>query len=192
MATSGSGRSRRFSLPELADDRVDESVRAFLHGPERERGRREASPPLRDAANPFASLATRIAWMEALGRESARNVRYRRPAAVIALAIEPNVGVGADGWVGRVARPVAHALLRGVRETDLVTRAGDALFQVLLPETTAREAQRVGERIATDCEVWLRAIEAPVAIRVAAAGTGHDLTLETAFERAVDAIRPAT
>lgn len=147
---------------------------------------------MRAADNPFASLTTRIAWMEALGRESARNLRYRRPVAVIALTIEPRVGVGADGWVGRVARPVAHALLRGVRETDLVTRGGDALFQVLLPETTAREAQRVGERIVADCEVWLAAIEAPVAIRVAAAGTGHDLTLEAAFERALDAIkRPA-
>lgn len=145
---------------------------------------------MRAADNPFASLATRIAWMDALGRESARNLRYRRPAAVIALTIEPRVGVGvgADGWVGRVARPVAHALLRGVRETDLVTRAGDALFQVLLPETTAREAQRVGERIVADCEVWLAAIEAPVAIRVAAAGTGHDLTLEAAFKRAMGTV----
>ena len=62
MPVSDSPRARRFSLPDLADERVDEAISTFLKGPEQRRGR---PGPLRSPAssgNPFAALETRIAW----------------------------------------------------------------------------------------------------------------------------------
>ncbi len=186
----GPNRTRRFSLPDLADDRVEESVSNFLHGPQRGRGRPEVVPTTQ-AANPFAGLETRVAWMEALHREHLRNLRYRRSAAVLIVAAEATSGGrAADGWLARVAAPIAHAIARGVRETDLVTRASDVRFHVLLPETTIREARRVADRVVADCEVWLRAVDAPVVVRSAVAGTSHDLTLEAALARALETIVP--
>lgn len=185
-----SNRARRFSLPDLDDDRVDVAISDFLTGPARRRGR--PGPVLAAPAGlPLAALENRVAWMESLRRESARSLRYRRPAAVIVVAGQPRDGTpAAGGWVGRVAGPIAHALRRGIRETDLVTRTADARFQVLLPETTEAEAAHVAERIAADCRVWLEAVGAPVVVRSAAAGTSPDATLEAALARALVAIEP--
>jgi GGDEF domain-containing protein len=187
---AGSSRPRRFSLPDLADDRVEGAVTAFLHGPERGRGRPDGTSALA-AANPFAGLQTRIAWTEALGRESARHARYRRHAAILVIAVEPSLQPQtADGWVARLVGPVAHAVRRGLRDTDLVTRASDARFHVLMPETTAKEAQRVADRVVADCSVWLRAMDAPVALRAAVAAASQEVTLEQALARAVAAVSP--
>jgi hypothetical protein len=189
MATSGSSRARRFSLPDLADERTSKAIDAFLIAPERSRGRGPAPHVGRPGGTPFASLETRMAWLEALHRESARNLRYRRPAAVMVIAAEPAPGGrAAQGWLTRVAGPIAHAVHRSLRETDLMTRVGDARFQVLLPETTAREAKRVADRVVADCDVWLQAMDAPIILRASAAGTGSDVTLEAALDRALAAI----
>lgn len=188
---SDSTRARRFSLPDLADERVDEAISSFLKGPEQRRGR--PGPPVASASNgnPFSGLETRIAWQEAFRRETARSVRYRRPSAVMVIVGEPTVASPeAAGWLGRVAGPIAHVVQRGIRETDLVTRTGDARFQVLLPETTGREATHIAERVVADCEVWLRAVRAPIRLRVASSGTSAHTTLEAALARALDAIEP--
>jgi GGDEF domain-containing protein len=127
--------------------------------------------------------------MEALRRESARSIRYRRHAAVLVVSVEPAIRPQtSDGWVSRLVAPIAHSLRRGLRETDLVTRASDARFHVLMPETTAQEAQRVADRIVADCGVWLRALDAPVAVHTSAAATSADLTLEGALAAALDRI----
>ena len=178
-------RARRHSLPALDDDeRGTESISAFLSGPQQGRGR--PGPAVTTAtANPFAALETRIAWLEAFQREAARGQRYRRSSAVLIIAGEPTVpSPEAIGWLARVAGPIAHAVKRGIRETDLVTRTGDARFQVLLPETTAPEAAHVAERVVADCEVWLRAVGAPVRLRAASAAA-RDGNLEAALEKAL-------
>ncbi|TAK02373.1 MAG: diguanylate cyclase [Chloroflexota bacterium] len=191
---SDSTRARRFSLPDLADQRVDEAISSFLTGPEQRRGRPGPAAPPESPVNPFAALETRIAWLEAFRRETARSSRYRRPSAVMVIAAEPTAETPeAAAWLGRVAAPIAHVVRRGIRETDLVTRTGDARFQVLLPETTGREASHIAERVIADCEVWLRAVQAPVRLRCSSAGTTAHASLEAALERAVLALegRPA-
>jgi PleD family two-component response regulator len=181
----------------MDDERVDAAISSFLSGPQHRRGRREAAvanaiagnSPIASATNGFAALETRIAWMEALRREAARSTRYRRPAAVLVLAAVPNVeSVAATAWLGRVAGPIAHALHRGIRDTDLVTRTGDARFQVLLPETAEPEARQVADRVVMDCQVWLQAVAAPLTVRAATAATAPDSTLEMALERALKAM----
>jgi GGDEF domain-containing protein len=189
MTTSESNRARRFSLPDLADERVDEAIHAFLTGPTRRRGRPGggAAPPIR--GNPFVALENRIGWMEGLRRENARNQRYLRPASVIVIAGEPTVdSAHAQDWLDRVAAPIAHAIHRGIRETDLVTRTAGARFQILLPETTEPEATHIADRVVADCDVWLQAVGAPVLVRAAAAGTSPESTLEAALDRALEAI----
>ncbi len=184
-------RARRFSLPDLANERADEAITSFLSGPQHRRGRREPALGSSAGGNAFTALETRIAWTEALQRETARSLRYRRPAAVIVIAGEPTSDTpGANAWLARVAGPIAHAIHRGIRETDLATRTGDARFQVLLPETTETEAMHVAERVVLDCQVWLQAVRAPVKVRAASAGTASDSTLDMALERALGTMEP--
>ena len=191
---SETNRARRFSLPDLANERADEAITEFLSGPQHRRGRRTPALNSNGSAtggSAFIVLETRIAWLEALKREAARSLRYRRPAAVLVIAGEPTARTpDADAWLARVAGPIAHALHRGIRETDLVTRTGDARFQVLLPETTDTEAMHVAERVILDCQVWLQAVRAPIKVRAASAGTGADTTLDVALERALSAMEP--
>jgi len=192
MATSETNRTRRFSLPDLADERTDEAISAFLSGPEHRRGRPDGGSVMLADAGPFTSLTGRLAWTEALKRESARNRRYLRPAAIVVIAAGSTANAAAaDHWLARVAAPIAHAVRRGVRDADLVTRTATATFQILLPETTELQATRFAERVVADCDVWLRAISAPVHMRAAAAGTSADATIEDALERALQAIKVA-
>lgn len=182
-------RARRFSLPDLADERVDESIRSFLSGPKHRRGRREPAVAPSVGGYSFVTLETRMAWVEALSRETARSARYMRPAAVMVIAGEANTdSLDARAWLARVAGPIAHTVQRGIRETDLVTRTGDARFQILLPETTGPEAAHVAERMIADCDVWLKAARAPVTVRASSAGTSSDSTLEAALDRALSAM----
>ena len=192
-AVSESTRTRRFSLPDLGDDGVDEAIRSFLSGPQEGRGRRDAAviSTATTGGTAFGALETRIAWLGALRREMARSARYNRPAAVLVIAGETATSSPEAGaWLTRVAGPIAHAVQRGVRETDLVTRTGDARFQILMPETTEPEASVVAERVVLDCQVWLQAVGAPVIVRAAAASADPDTTLEMALERALQATEP--
>ena len=187
-----SNRARRFSLPDLADERVDEAISTFLIGPAQRRGRPGPLVPTSISSNPFSALENRVAWTEALRRETARSLRYRRPAAVLVIAGHPrDDSPDTVHWVGRVAGPIAHAVQRGIRETDLVTRTGDARFQVLLPETTAREAKHIAERVVADCEVWLHAVGAPVVLRSSSAAASPDTSLDVALDRALRAMDSA-
>lgn len=187
-----SNRARRFSLPDLADERVEASITSFLDGPQHRRGRREPVVSVGATANPLAGLETRIGWMEALRRESARSLRYRRPAAVMIVVAEAaNPSTDAQGWLARMAAPIAHTIHRGLRDTDLLTRTGDGRFQALLPETTGPEAVTVAERVVSECRLWLEAARAPLTIRAVSATAGPDSTLDMALERALKVLEPA-
>ncbi len=161
-------RARRFSLPDMDDERVDEAITSFIAGPLQGRGRRGPVPVPSAPVDPFAGLHTRIAWTEALHRETARSIRYRRPASVVVIVAEATAETpDAAAWLERVAGPIAHSVHRGIRQTDLATRTGNARFQVLLPETTDVEATHLAARIVLDCQVWLQALGAPVRVRAA-------------------------
>jgi GGDEF domain-containing protein len=178
----------------MHDPRTDEAIDALLAGRARRRGRPTASPIPLDGARHPTGLLSRVAWTEALGRESARLERYGHVAAVAVFQLADSAGGAStattdgdgDGWLERLAGPVARTIRRGARETDLITRAGPGRYQVLLPETTESEAGLFAERVAADCGAWFGAIAAPVTIRasVAAATTGES-QLEDALDRAL-------
>jgi len=186
MASPDPNRARRFALPDLDDARAGESIDAFVTGPKRRRGRSGtdlASDGRRE--DPLVRLDNRITWREALRRESARSERYRRPASVVVLGAELRPGIDeSEASMDRLVRPIAHVLSRSSRETDHVTRAGDARFMVLPPETAEEDAAHFAERVVEDCEVWLSATRTPVYLRVTVAAASTEQTLEEAFERA--------
>jgi GGDEF domain-containing protein len=177
----------------MKDPRTDEAIDALLAGRARHRGRPKAEPSVPGVGLPFGALESRVAWTQALARESARQQRYGRAASVVVFQVEPlTKATYLDGWTERVAGPVAHAIRRGARETDLATRSGPGRFQVLLPETTESEAATFADRVVRDCAVWLEATGAPLTVRAAAASTTGDSNLENALERALDLLGPAT
>lgn len=216
MATSESTRARRFALPDLADERTDESIEAFLEGPDIRRGRRitravvEAAgkPPDLHAlapdpaalrvpgparsSNDLRTLPGRLEWNAAVARESTRAARYGRPAAVAIVELKPDrPGAEVDPWLRTIAGPIARALRQDSRATDLVARVASTRFQMLLPETDEAGASRLAERVAATCRSFIRGTGAPVAVRVCVAGTGLDNSLHEALEDALRAIEAA-
>ena len=186
MASPDPTRTRRFALPEMDDSRADELIDAFVTGPKRRRSRRAtntANGGRRE--DPLVRLDNRITWHEALRRESARSERYRRPASVVLLGAEFRPGMDrSELSVDRLVRPIAHVLSRSCRETDHVTRASEAQFMVLLPETAEHDAAQWAERIIEDCDVWLAATRTPLYFHVTVAAATAEETLEEAFKRA--------
>ena len=190
--TSETPRSRRFNLPQLNEPRTDEAIDALLHGAERKRGRPAPAEPLPIMGRAtFEGLESRIAWMEALKREDARQLRYRHAASIVVIEARALADGGSTtDWLARVAGPIAHTIRRAARATDRVTRASETRFMVLLPETSEIDAAHYAERVLADCAVWLNAMHAPVAVRAsaAAAAATSDHSLEDALSRAIEAL----
>jgi len=189
--TSEPTRAPRFSLPQLDDPRADEAIDALLAGAERHRGRPAPEPLALGGRAAFEGLESRVAWMDALRREDARQARYRRAAAIVIFEATPLTHTdAADDWLSRMAGPIAHTVRRASRQTDRVTRASDTRLQVLLPETTEADAAHFAQRVLADCAVWINAMHAPVAVRAsaAAATATSEMSLEDALDRALEAL----
>ncbi len=194
MATSESTRARRFALPDLADERTEESIEAFLHG----RGSKSAvqagssAHPSPGDAVALRSMPGRQEWNAAVERETARAARYERPAAVAILELRPlRPTATMDSWLRVHAGPLGQVLLRSSRATDVVARVGSARFQVLLPETTAEAAGEFVERVVGECQEQLREVGAPLRIAASVAATSPDLQLRDAVSQAVSSIEAA-
>jgi hypothetical protein len=191
IVTAEQPRAHRFALPRLDDPRTDEAIDALLAGAERHRGRPATEPLAIGGRQAFEGLESRVAWMEALRREDARQARYRRAASVVIFEATALTRTdAADDWLNRIAGPIAHTVRRAARQTDRVTRATDNRSQVLLPETSEADAARFAQRVLADCAVWLNAMHAPVAVRAsaAAATATSEASLEDALDRALEAL----
>jgi GGDEF domain-containing protein len=198
MASPESTRARRFALPDLDDERAGASIEAFIEG----RGIRRDQPPgpptartgssaERRARADIRTLPGRLEWNAALARESARAARYRRPAAVAVVelsAIQPDQPV--DPWVPTLVGPIARVLRGDSRATDVVARVSSTRFQLLMPETSEVGAERLAERLLVGCRDVIEPTDAPVAVRIAVAGTGLHGTLDDALASAAADVRP--
>jgi GGDEF domain-containing protein len=198
MATSESTRARRFALPNLVDERTDESIEAFVQG--RTKKSRRALVPARDStvqARPGAAVALRsmpgrIEWNAAVERESARAARYERPTAVAILELRPlRSSVTMDSWLRVHAVPVGQVLLRSSRATDIVARVAATRFQILLPETTADAANAFVERIVGECQEQLKPVGAPLKLTASVAASSADVPLRDALSQALRSIEAA-
>ena len=194
MATSESTRARRFALPDLADERTDESIEAFLHG----RGSKSAAQPS-SATHPspgdavaLRAMPGRLEWNAAVERETTRAARYERPAAVAVLELRPlRSSAAMDSWLRIHAAPLGQVLLRSSRASDMVARVGTARFQVLLPETTAEAAGEFVDRVVGECEEQLREIGAPLKVTSSVAEASAEVPLRDAVDQALRSIEAA-
>jgi PleD family two-component response regulator len=144
-------RQRRFALPEHDDQRAVDAIDALLGAPPApdpdlhaaERGRGRAG-----ARSAFGGLDSRVAFLEAMRREEERVRRYRRPASVAILSIVSTSANGtAERDVDRGTWSLIDATTTILRETDRVARVAPGRVHILLPETRARQAERVVDRI---------------------------------------------
>jgi GGDEF domain-containing protein len=174
--------SRRFRLPPAADEGVGEKIEAFIHGAPARTRTRTVRRVSGDDTPRAIQLDNRQDWSVALHRESSRVARYGRPAAVVAVTLEPSrPGMTDAAALDRLAGPIGHTLAREARESDLVTRVSPTRFHVLLPETSQAEAARYIDRVIHACELWFAAAGLPVRLRAVAASPGPGQRLEDAL-----------
>ncbi len=98
----------------------------------------------------LTGLYNRRAFQRALDRELRRSKRYKKPLSLIMLDIddfkEINDKFGHQVGDG-VLRSLAVNLQRAIREIDFLARYGGDEFAVILPETKAKEAAVLAERL---------------------------------------------
>jgi len=119
---------------------------------ERTRELEEANARLAELAafDALSGAANRRNFDQALSAEALRSHRYGRPLAVILADIDrfKNVNDSHGHAAGDdVIRGLAATLAANCRSSDLVARYGGEEFAVLLPETRAREAVELAERL---------------------------------------------
>lgn len=113
----------------------------------REQGRR-LDEMLRTEA--LSGLSTRQHWAEGVAREFARTRRAARPAALLLIDLDDFKKINdrfghpaGDDFIRRLG-----VTLRGLlRAGDLAARYGGDEFSILLPETNARDALTIAERV---------------------------------------------
>jgi len=127
-----------------------------------------------------------------------------RPIVVVTgIGVITSLGVGKkDNWDALTAgRSGIHTISRFPTD-DLRTRIcgtvdflrssgrGSSALTYEMAETTAIEANRFAARVLADCDVWVRAIGAPVDVRVGSAAATGEMDLEAALARAVATVEP--
>lgn len=193
-----SRRAPRFVVRDGDDHRVTEKIEKFLSGPRNHK--RTQSPRMEPARPVEPALDTRSDFAAAIKRETARAERYGRPATVVAVEFDvatgPTIGGGVQGGgastghgangheirqIDRLAGPIGYTLRREARDTDRIARVAPNRFHVLLPETSEADAIRYIDRARQACEVWFTGAALPVRLRIEAASTGRDLSLQDAL-----------
>jgi diguanylate cyclase (GGDEF)-like protein len=105
----------------------------------------------------------------ALVREFRRAERYGGALTVMVFDVDRFKGINdvhGHAVGDRVLYAVAQSLKRGIREVDVVGRVGGEEFVVLAPETPARDALALGDRLRND-----------VAMRVVTTATGEAVSV---------------
>jgi len=138
------------------------------------------------------TMPGRLAWNDALDRESTRSTRYGRPSAVAIFDLRPvRASATMDSWVRIHATPIGEALLRLSRATDIVARVATTRFQVLLPETTSDGADGFVGRLVGACEQQLLAVGAPIKGQASVAASSAEVPLHDALANALRSIEAA-
>ena len=153
------------------------------------------SATLRPRTGDAVALRTmpgRLAWNDALDRESTRSTRYGRPSAVAIFDLRPlRPSATMESWVRVHATPIGQALLRLSRATDIVARVATTRFQVLMPETTSDGADEFVERVVGECEHQLQSIGAPIKVQASVAASSAEVPLHDALATALRSIEAA-
>jgi len=134
--------------------------------------------------DPPTGLDSPLFWSHAIHAESARTVRYGRPATVVLAeldGLERLVDRFGQDAADRLVLAVAAAIRRDTRSADRVARLGPGEFGVLLPETDEVQAINFVERVRAATDLWLEAGAVAVRLAIGWANVGADQSLEVAL-----------
>jgi diguanylate cyclase (GGDEF)-like protein len=134
--------------------------------------------------DPPTGLDSPLFWSHAIHAESARTVRYGRPATVVLAeldGLERLVDRFGQDAADRLVLAVAAAIRRDTRSADRVARLGPGEFGVLLPETDEVQAINFVERVRATTDLWLEAGAVAVRLAIGWANVGADQSLEVAL-----------
>src|SRR5437773_5612698 len=129
----------------------------------------------RSVTDPLTGLFNRYHFEATLKREAARCLRYQSRLSLLLLDVDQLKAVN-DRW-GHPAGDqmlvrVAGAIRDSLRGCDIASRHGGDEFAVILPDTDARAARRVAERI---CD---KVAASDASIKVTVSGGLADLSLD--------------
>jgi len=142
----------RASGTKLSDDQIDELERlAFKAGPALENARRYAEARALADLDALTTVHNRRYFHETLAREVARAQRYHRRLSVIVFDLDDFKAI--NDRVGHLAgdavlAEAAERMLSVVRSADIACRVGGDEFAIVLPESSAEDAQLLAGRIA--------------------------------------------
>ena len=154
---------------------------------------REASLHASALSDPLTGLANYRHLFESLHREIERAQRYDQPLSLLAIDVDDLKRINDEGGhlVGDKALQLIARVLKGtVRTFDLVARQGGDEFAVLLPNTAAREALVLAERLRSEIvRQLILGRPLSVSIGVAANERGMSpLTVRSLFEASDQAL----
>ena len=160
----------------------------------RERVQHEQQRALHD---PLTGLANRLAFDERAQQEIARWERYDTPLSLLVLDVDFFKRVN-DTYGHKagdmVLKTIAQLLGKLLRETDFLARFGGEEFVALLPESDSTAALRVAEKLrqgVADCGFHFQGQAVPVTISIGITQLRRGDTMESAFERADNALYSA-
>jgi len=142
----------RSSGQQLTEDQIDELERlAFKAGPALENARRYAEARALADLDALTTVHNRRYFHETLAREVARAQRYHRRLSVIVFDLDDFKAI--NDRVGHLAgdavlAEAAERMLSVVRSADIACRVGGDEFAIVLPESSAEDAQLLAGRIA--------------------------------------------
>jgi diguanylate cyclase (GGDEF)-like protein len=111
---------------------------------------REASLQASALSDSLTGLANYRSLFESLHREMERAQRYDQPLSLLAIDVDDLKGINDESGHpagNRALQLIARVLKGAVRSFDLVARQGGDEFAILLPNTAAREALALAERL---------------------------------------------
>jgi len=142
----------RSSAQRLGDTEIDELEQlAFRAGPALENAKRYAEARALADMDALTSVHNRRYFHETLAREVARAQRYHRRLSVIVFDLDDFKAV--NDRVGHLAgdavlAEAAERMLSVVRSADMACRVGGDEFAIVLPESSAEDAELLAGRIA--------------------------------------------
>ena len=154
---------------------------------------REATLRERALSDPLTGLANYRSLFESLHREMERAQRYDQPLGLLAIDVDNLKRLNDEGGHAagnKALQLIARVLKRAVRSFDVVARQGGDEFAILLPNTTARAALSLAERLRSEItQQRLRGRPLSVSIGVAARERGlGPSTVRSLFEASDQAL----
>jgi diguanylate cyclase (GGDEF)-like protein len=117
----------------------------------------------------LTGLANRAAFIERIEIEIERQKRSRQPMTLAYIDCDDFKRVNdrhGHAAGDRLLQDIAHTLVRSVRKTDMAARIGGDEFALLLPETGAREASMVIDKLRNSLRALPYAIKGMISFSV--------------------------